>query len=333
MYIGRKYIQGQINYYLRESYPADECFRSRDLFYLGPDPSRYIIYPGGNAFYIDPAVDDSLREKGVDAEYDELEDCFWDFVRPDIQRAIEPFRLREKRSPGRPSGRSSTAPEDLPMFDRRRLYYLRTGRSDQRRIGLVPARLFSVLAQKSRDEIEQQFLKMEMILRPDEIKTYVYTIFDLPRYFNESFARSAPHLLDQSSVDNYFIKEICLLNEDSGFWNGFEKDDRLHEYLARYVVMFFDYDFNPGGLLSEYIRNFINSRRSYRTQVHQNTVSLEEAGRVFRIDSSELKKMGRRDLARLYRKRAMKLHPDQGGDHDRFVKLTEAYHSLMKGKP
>lgn len=307
--------------------------RSRELFSLGTNPAQFIIYPGGNAFYIDPVIEDHLHEKGIEAEYDELEDVFWEFIRPDIKRAVEPFRLRQKRTSDRWAGGPALASEEYHLFDRRRLYFLRTGRSDQRRIGLVPARLFSVLAKKSRDEIEQQFLNMERILRPDEIKTYVYTIFDLPRYFKESFARMAPHLLDQSSVDNFFIKEVCRLNDDRRFWNGFEKDDQLHEYLVRYVIMFFDFDFNPGGLMSEYIRNFINSRRRYHAPTNRNTVSLNEAGQLFKTSGPELKQMGRRDLARLYRKRAMKLHPDQGGNHDRFVKLTEAYHSLMKGKP
>lgn len=307
--------------------------RSRELFSLGTNPAQFIIYPGGNAFYIDPVIEDHLHEKGIEAEYDELEDVFWEFIRPDIKRAVEPFRLRQKRTSDRRAGGPALASEEYHLFDRRRLYFLRTGRSDQRRIGLVPARLFSVLADKSRDEIEQAFLMSEPILRPAEIKTYVYTIFDLPRYFTESFARMAPHLLDQSSVDNFFIKEVCRLNDDKRFWNGFEKEPRLHEYLARYVIMFFDYDFNPGGLLEEYLRDTINSKRRYHPPSSRNTVSLEEAGRLFNINGPELKKMGRRDLARLYRKRAMKLHPDTGGTHDRFVKLTEAYHDLMKSKP
>jgi len=42
--------------------------------------------------------------------------------------------------------------------------------------------------------------------------------------------------------------------------------------------------------------------------------------------------MSRKDFARLYRLKAMELHPDKGGDHDEFVKLTEAYHALLKTK-
>ena len=42
--------------------------------------------------------------------------------------------------------------------------------------------------------------------------------------------------------------------------------------------------------------------------------------------------MSRRNLARLYRRKAQELHPDKGGDHDQFVRLTRAYNELMKSK-
>ena len=43
-------------------------------------------------------------------------------------------------------------------------------------------------------------------------------------------------------------------------------------------------------------------------------------------------KMSRREFARLYRLRALQFHPDKGGDHDKFVNLTETYHALLKTK-
>jgi DnaJ-class molecular chaperone len=42
--------------------------------------------------------------------------------------------------------------------------------------------------------------------------------------------------------------------------------------------------------------------------------------------------MSRHGLARLYRRRAQKMHPDKGGDNDKFIKLTQAYHDLLKTK-
>jgi curved DNA-binding protein CbpA len=37
-------------------------------------------------------------------------------------------------------------------------------------------------------------------------------------------------------------------------------------------------------------------------------------------------------LNRLYRKKAMQLHPDRGGDHDLFIELTAVYESLRQMK-
>jgi DnaJ-class molecular chaperone len=42
--------------------------------------------------------------------------------------------------------------------------------------------------------------------------------------------------------------------------------------------------------------------------------------------------MSRRELCRLYRKRAQEHHPDKGGDSKKFIRLTEAYQSLLKRK-
>ena len=42
--------------------------------------------------------------------------------------------------------------------------------------------------------------------------------------------------------------------------------------------------------------------------------------------------MSREQLTRLYRKKAMDLHPDRGGDHDLFIELTEVYESLQRMK-
>jgi predicted 2-oxoglutarate/Fe(II)-dependent dioxygenase YbiX len=37
-------------------------------------------------------------------------------------------------------------------------------------------------------------------------------------------------------------------------------------------------------------------------------------------------------LSRLYRRRAQELHPDKGGDHETFLRLTAAYHKLLRVK-
>jgi DnaJ-class molecular chaperone len=40
--------------------------------------------------------------------------------------------------------------------------------------------------------------------------------------------------------------------------------------------------------------------------------------------------MSRVELTRQYRRQAQRLHPDKGGCQTRFVRLTEAYRSLMR---
>ncbi len=50
MYLASKKINDQIHYLIRESYPREDFFLSRDLIDLGTDPASHIIYPGGNAF-------------------------------------------------------------------------------------------------------------------------------------------------------------------------------------------------------------------------------------------------------------------------------------------
>jgi hypothetical protein len=87
---------------------------SRDLFDLGTDPAEYIIYPGGNAFYIDPVIEDRLDAADVALQDNTLEDIFWRFLDPRIQRALEHFRHREalsrkrKKSRGKPAKAFST---------------------------------------------------------------------------------------------------------------------------------------------------------------------------------------------------------------------------------
>jgi hypothetical protein len=270
---------------------------------------------------------------GATATDDELEDIFWQFLKPDIQRALETFRRREKRS-----NRSNSAIDqkktatDYHIFDRRRIHFLKFGRMDQRDLARLPFKLFGMLQYKSRDEIEQKFIDMENVLKPAEYKAYTYVIFNIQKFFSEYYAKETPQMLDQQKIDEYFIDEICNLNTDMKFWDGMNAGDRLHEYLTRYAFMYFDFDYASKSFIEEYIRNFMDSRRDYRPPYHTSSVTLGEASAIFGKTKNALKEMSRRSLARLYRRRAQKLHPDKGGDNDKFVKLTQAYHDLLKIK-
>lgn len=334
MYVAQKKINGAACYYIRESYPEEGYFLSRDLIDLGPDPGRFIIYPGGNSFYIDEFIEDRIHKLGIKFDSDALEDIFWPFLRPDIRRALEPFRSREKRHQ---SNRRKRRPLEDPdasvhIFDKRRAHFLRFGDPDQGNLSRLPQRMFNMLHNKSRDEIEQMFMGMERELAVREFKTYAYVIFDLQHYFHGSVARSNPQMLDQNKVDDHFIEQVCRLNTDPVFWAGMPSGDGLNEYLVRYVLMYFDHDYAPGSLMDEYLRRFINSRRDYRPPNRNSALTLKETSAIFGQTKEELKKMSRKELARQYRQKAQELHPDKGGDPDKFVKLTEAYHELLRTK-
>jgi hypothetical protein len=333
VYLAQTTVNGQTHYSIRESYLHQNRFLSRNLLDLGTDPTQYIVYPGGNSFYIHESIEEQLNDLDVYPKDDELEDIFWRFLDPTIRRALETFRNRQKNLKQRKAPKPrDTAAAKFHIFDQRRILYLRCGRTNQRNIACVPQKLFQVLLDKSRDEIEQMFMEMEKTLSVREYKTYAYVIFNLQDFFTQWFAKTAPKLLDQKAVDEYFVEEICRLNSDMKFWGGMETNDNLNEYLVRYAVMYFDYDYAPKSFIEEYIRKFINSRRDYRPPFKSRKANLEKAGVLFKESPDELKKMTRKDLIRLYRKRIQKLHPDKGGDHDTFINLTQAYHYLLRTK-
>lgn len=330
MYLARKRIKGSMHYIIRESYKENDLLFSRDLFYLGTKPDRYIIYPGGNTFYIDEAVEDKIKQLGLKIGGDELEDIFLPFVRNDIKKAQQHFR---RRSSGRTkTGSRRSLNNDFHLFDRRRVHFLRYGQMDQGRINLVSPRLFKILNYKSRDEIEQYFMESEQILRPHERKSYIFVIFDLQKNFNQSYAKTMPQALDQTLIDEYFIKEICKLNMEENFWAGMVKDSFLHEYLIRYLIMFYDNDFGRSTYLEDIYQEWMDSRRDFRFPQKKTRVSINEASIVFGINESELRQMTKKELTNLYRKKAQEIHPDKGGDHDEFIKLTEAYQGIRDRK-
>ena len=334
MYLAQTKIKGETCYFIRVSYPYENHFRSRDLFDLGPDPGRFIIYPGGNSFYIDEVIENRINDLGRKADPEKLEDIFWRFLRPEIRRVLEPFRSREKRHQ---ANRIKSRPQEDPdarvhIFDKRRTHYLRFGQTDQGNIARLPQKFFRMLENKSRDEIEQMFMDLERELAVREYKTYVYVIFDLQQYFYGSFARSNPQMLSQDKVDEHFIAQVCRLNTDRLFWAGMPPGNGLNEYLVRYALMYFDHDYAPGSFMDEYLRQFINSRRDCRPPHKSSTSTLKEASVIFGQTKEELKKMSLKELVRQYRQKAQELHPDKGGDPVKFVKLTEAYHGLLRTK-
>ena len=327
MYLARTKIKNQIHYYIRDTYQDGPHLKNRDVFDLGTDPSRYIIYSSGHGYYFDEVIEDTLEQFGLYPDQNELERIFWDFLDPEIKRVISGFQ----RSSNRAKATSQNTDPPVHLFDKRRIHYLKFAEMDQRNLNRLPRKLFKVLHGKSRDEIEQYFWVQERILQPNEIKTYVYTIFDLQRFFIELIATQRPKALNQTQTDEFFIDAVCTLNDDETFWSGMALFDRLGEYLVKYVIMYFDYGFPRVSPFQNYLYDFMNRHRSYLPP-KKVRLKMEEAARLFETSWEKLKEMDINSFNRLYRKMALKHHPDQGGNKETFVKLATYYQGLLDKK-
>lgn len=322
MYLARTLNRRPTRYILRQSVNKGGTIVSRDLFDLGSDPSHYIVYPGGNAYYYTEALTDALDAQGIVSPDDALDRVLWDFLHPRIQRVISAF---ERKSSHRPLI-SAEAVERLHIFDRRRAYYLKTGRSLPHGARLPPA-ILRHLVNRSRDEIEQRFLWEENILPTREQAPYVYTIFDLKGFFRHTGERLEP--LDVPDLDLYFTDKLCDLNADVKFWAGMPNTVALHPYLQRYATMFFDTTILRPSVERDHMRDFINRHRAYRPppSIHKK-IQLTE--KLFGVSWKQLKMMNRSALKRLYRRRVMRLHPDHGGNKQHFIQLTASYRHLLQ---
>ena len=156
MYLARKTIGKRIRYFIRDTYLDGDTLKSRDVFDLGGDPGRHIVYPGGNGYYYDDEVVAAIERLDLDPASEDLDRVFWDFLDPQIRRAIEGFQR-----PGKAVAMEA-APDLLPgihPFDKRRLNFLKFGRVDPGDIARLSPKLTRALHHKSRDEMEQYFCR------------------------------------------------------------------------------------------------------------------------------------------------------------------------------
>ena len=58
---------------------------------LGSDPEAFIVYPGGNSFYLKEILEETLQEQQATFTSDELERIFRPFLDPRIRQIIERF--------------------------------------------------------------------------------------------------------------------------------------------------------------------------------------------------------------------------------------------------
>ncbi|MGD8833288.1 MAG: hypothetical protein PVJ19_00055 [Desulfobacteraceae bacterium] len=324
MYLARQRTKGITRYIIRQSFPFSGHFRFRDLFDLGTDPKRFIQYPGGRGYYYDPCIEEALSKKGVELAPDDLDRIFFQFLDPEIQRVITGFdRSHRNKSVPDPGVEQ---PYPVHIFDKRRYHYLRFGHSQQRNIDKIPDKIFRPLRSKSRDELEHYFESEERKLKLHEKGPYVMTIFQII---------PSLHMAGQypvSRMDKEFIGRLCQLNNDELFLAGVPKHSGLFEHLIRYAILYFDFTpiHQAAGL--EYIKDFINRHRIHRPP-DSIQIKIKEAEKLFEHDWRTLKRMERAALTRLYRQKALKHHPDQGGDTETFHRLSQYYEALIEKKP
>ncbi len=334
MYIARLNVGGKVLYVIRESLadPDTGRFVSRDLYDLGEEPGRFITYGDRDGFYVDPILEDVLGKVSQSKEFD-LEELFLPFVHPTARRYHEEFsnKYRNYQPQKICPAEAERVKDAIHLFDKRRLYYLRYGSLSQARLHAAPLKLYRLLLDKSRDELEQLFAREEQVLERNEFRQYVYVIFQLERFFSETAARVMPEALDQERLAEVFEEEFCTIFDDPSFRIGLE-EQALQQYLGRYLVMFFDHDFPTGSFLDDYIRQFMNQHRRFSFPGKKAGEVYSEAAGLFGVSEEELRKMDKRSLTVLYRTLAHEHHPDKGGEQDSFVKLTEVYQQIIKGK-
>lgn len=328
--------RGQTKHYeIRQSLPGDDhrYLEYQIVFDLGGDPGRYIERLSDDICYFSAELEDRLQQETSEDASLILEELLWDFLPAEEQTRLSIFRHRGKaRVSALSEGERSAIEKDIHLFDRRRLYYLRYGAVDQSRIFRLNPKLYRPLLNKCRDEREFYLLDLEKALQHNELRTYVFAIFDLQRHFTESFSATMPEALNQIDIADFFIEEICSLNDDISFWRTGTGGTSLHDHLIRYMIMFFDHGYGRRSLFDDFVREFMGHHRAFSWPEKKPAVSTGQAEKIFQRKWQKLQKMSRRELTRLYRERAKELHPDSGGNHEQFIELNGAYASLMARK-
>ena len=328
MYLAKIKKKGQVTYILRESVRQGEQMVARDIFDLGPSPGAWVDYPGGNAWYLSPDLESKISHMARTFDSGQLEVLFRPFIRPDIRRATQTFWQRSftQYTPMTRAQKQAIA-RQVHAFDKRRAHFLKFGNMDQGPMVNMPAVIFRQLHNKSRDEIEQLFMDQERVIRKKDLKSYVYTALDLHRFFKGFMAKQMPQALDQDKVETFFIQELCRLNNEL-----FGLTSRLHDYLIRYAVMFFDHTYGDSVLLDDMVKDFQFRQRSrwYKPPAAASQLALSRAFKIFNLTAKTLAAMDKKDLTREFRRLARQYHPDRGGSHDRFVELNNAYQALLE---
>ena len=337
IYLSRSVLTRPVQYSLRISFwnTKTGCFQTSELLNLGTDPENFLHYPNDTCFQLNIDLVYLIEKRcGRDMESD-LEHLLWPFVDPTVQRKMEHFftrgsHQRIRLQPGKKLLSFNGCPAH--SFDKRRLHFLRFGSTDQGEIFHMPPRLEAKLLNRSRDELEQYFFEEEARLREHELKSYLYAALNLQKHFSEAFARSIPQALSPKKIDNAFLKELCLINDDRQFWQERTDFSRLPDYLIRYLILFFDSGIPHTGRGFNQARQFMDGHRSLKWPEKKGRVSKDKIAAIFEESEETLRSADKKEITRMYRQKAKSLHPDKGGNHEKFVLLTKAYEELLREK-
>ncbi|MBM9604901.1 hypothetical protein [Desulfopila inferna] len=333
MYLAGLRDKGHLRYELRQSYydQSRNRYLYRLVFDLGDDPAVFIHYVTDRIHYFDESLESAVAQVYEGDPTVVLEELLWNFLSAEARRLVREFG---RKSEGRLSPLSSAEQEEVQryihIFDRRRLFFIRYGAVDQSRVYRLNEKIYRPLLFKCRDEKEYYFKQMELSLPSRDLKKYIFVIFNLQQEFSENYSVFMPEALDSERMEEAFVAELCRLNEDSSFWQ--EDGDRrfLHPHLEDYLIRFFDYDFERPSFARDFYESFRASHRSFRWPQREKTLSEEETTAVFGRGIDDLKKMNKMELAKLFRAKAKKHHPDRGGEAEKFIQLLRTYEILKK---
>ena len=76
----------------------------------------------------------------------------------------------------------------------------------------------------------------------------------------------------------------------------------------------------------------MDGHRQFKWPEKKDTVSKDEIATIFEESEETLRNADQKEITRLYRQKAKSLHPDKGGDQEKFVRLTVAYEELLRNK-
>lgn len=330
MYLARFQTQCGIIYQLRTSYRKGEFFHHQTVFDFGLTPEVFFEIQNRTVIFSSALLKAVSAHSSTDPDLI-LEELLFEFFPAHIQHHFNDFKTHKEYKFGPLSKAEKEAiKRQIHLFDRKRLYYLRYGAVDQSRLTNLHEKCCRPLLGMSRDEKEFYFRDEEKALEPGMYMQYVYSIFNLQKYFNQSFAPWMPEALQLDEIADHFVEEICKLNDDQSFWQTDTSNKTLHQHLVRYLIMFFDYAAAPRSFFDDFTRSFQDQFRSFKWPEKKATSTPDEITEIFGVAHEKLKKMSKEELNKTYRKKAMQLHPDQGGSDELFIKLTNAYEQLKR---